>query len=89
MNYLTTKDKTKKGHIDFQVHPSLMQNIIIKTSKTVCLHTSGTQSKVTVPDRGIVAHTQLVTGPGHGVLSGCDPNLKRNVQIVIFFASFT
>ena len=82
MNYLTTKDKTKKGHIDFsdrtnfQVHPSLMQNIIIKTSKTVCLHTSGTQSKVTVPDRGIVAHTQLVTGPGHGVLSGWDPNLK-------------
>ena len=42
----------------------------------VCKDTFGTQSKVTVPACGMVAHTQLLTLPGHSWLSDWEPNLK-------------
>ena len=37
--------------------------------------TSGTQSKVTVPAIGTVAHAQLATVSGHGCPSAWEPNL--------------
>ena len=50
------------------------------TTVHTCL-TSGRQSKMTVPLCGKEEHTQLLTVPGQGLLSGWDPNLKDSSLI--------
>ena len=67
----------------FYTHSKVILNLLhnITHARVTCPHTgltSGTQSKMTVPLWGKVAHTQLTTVPGHGLLSGWDPKLNKN-----------